>query len=157
MRFILIDKIVSMEIGKSIRTVKNLSLAEEYLSDHFPTFPVLPGVLLLEGIIESASWLIRKGENFAHSMILLEEARNVRYKSFVAPGSRVEYTVEAKVIEENVSSFRGLAESGGDRIVECRIGLRHFNLAERAPQFAETDAVVVENLKRRLKVLEGTA
>ena len=55
MRFILIDKIVSLKTGKEIKTVKNVSLAEEYLADHFPTFPVLPGVLLLQGLIESAS------------------------------------------------------------------------------------------------------
>jgi len=83
MRFILIDKVVSLEAGEQIKAVKNVSLSEEYLADHFPTFPVLPGVLLLEGLIESASWLVRQTENFAHSMILLEQARNVKYKSFL--------------------------------------------------------------------------
>ncbi|MFH1884067.1 MAG: hypothetical protein ABIL62_15325 [Planctomycetota bacterium] len=105
MRFILIDKVVSLENGKQIKAVKSVSLAEEYLADHFPTFPVLPGVLMLEGLIESASWLVRRTENFAHSMILLEQARNVKYKSFLAPGSQIEYTVQSKTIEENVSIF----------------------------------------------------
>ena len=85
------------------------------MADHFPTFPVLPGVLLLEGLIESASWLVREGENFAHSMVLLEQARNVKYKSFLAPGARIEYTVEAKAIEENVSSFTGFGLSEGQK------------------------------------------
>ena len=105
MRFILIDRIVSLEEGKGLTAVKSVSLAEEYLGDHFPTFPVLPGVLLLEGLIESASWLVRKTEDFAHSMILLEQARNVKYRSFLAPGSQITYTVEARTIEESVSSF----------------------------------------------------
>ena len=153
MRFILIDKIVSLDSGKAIKAVKSVSLAEEYLADHFPTFPVLPGVLLLEGLIESASWLVREAENFAHSMILLEEARNVKYKSFLAPGAQVEYTVEARTIEENVSSFTGFGESGGERIVEARFGLRHFNLADENSAMAATDARIIENMKERWKLL----
>ncbi len=46
MRFQLLDRILEVEPGKSIRMVKNLTLAEEYLADHFPTFPVMPGVLM---------------------------------------------------------------------------------------------------------------
>ena len=153
MRFILIDKIVSLETPKSIKATKSVSLSEEYLADHFPTFPVLPGVLLLEGLIESASWLVRRTENFAHSMILLEQARNVKYKSFLAPGARIEYTAEARTIEENVSSFTGLGVSEGERIVEARFALRHFNLADRDSAMAAVDARVIENLKERWKLL----
>jgi len=130
MRFILIDKVVSLDNARQIKTIKNISLAEEYLSDHFPTFPVLPGVLLLEGLVESASWLVRQAENFAHSMILLAQAGNVKYKSFAAPGSRIEYTVQAKTIEENMSSFSGSGLSNGQVIVKAAFSLRHFNLAD---------------------------
>ncbi len=153
MRFILIDKIVSLEAGREIKTLKNLSLAEEYLADHFPTFPVLPGVLLLEGLIESASWLVRQTENFAHSMILLEQTRNVKYKSFLTPGAQIEYTVEAKTIEENVSSFTGFGLSQGQRIVEARFGLRHFNLADENSAMAAVDARIIENMKKQWKLL----
>ncbi len=153
MRFILIDKVISLESGRQIKTVKNVSLAEEYLADHFPTFPVLPGVLLLEGLIESASWLVRRTENFAHSMILLEQARNVKYKSFLAPGSQIEYTVEAKVIEDNISSFTGFGSSEGERIVEARFGLKHFNLADQNSAMTAVDATIIENMKKRWKLL----
>ena len=153
MRFILIDKIVSLEAGEQIKAVKNVSLSEEYLADHFPTFPVLPGVLLLEGLIESASWLVRRTENFAHSMILLEQARNVKYKSFLAPGSQIEYTVKVRAIEENVSSFSGVGLSEGDRIVEARFALKHFNLADTDSAMAVVDADVIESLKKRWELL----
>ncbi len=153
MRFILIDKIVSLQSGKEIKAVKSVSLAEEYLADHFPAFPVLPGVLLLEGLIESASWLVREAENFAHSMILLKQARNVKYRSFLAPGAQIEYTVEAKTIEEDVSSFSGFGLSQGRRIVEARFGLRHFNLSVQNSTMAEVDAKIIENMKKRWKIL----
>lgn len=153
MRFILIDKVISLEAGKQIKTMKNVSLAEEYLADHFPTFPVLPGVLLLEGLVESASWLVRQTENFSHSMILLEEAKNVKYKSFLAPGASIEYIVEAKSIDENISSFSGFGESKGQRIVEARFGLRHFNLADENSAMTAVDAVIIDNMKKRWKLL----
>jgi len=155
MRFILIDKIISLESGKRIKTVKNVSLAEEYLADHFPVFPVLPGVLLLEGLIESASWLVREAENFAHSMILLKAARNVKYKSFLAPGGRIEYTVEAKTIEEDLSSFIGSGTSDGELIVEARFELRHFNLADENSTMAVVDAGIIENMKKRWKLVKS--
>jgi 3-hydroxyacyl-[acyl-carrier-protein] dehydratase len=153
MRFILIDKVVSLEAGMNIKAVKNVSLSEEYLADHFPTFPVLPGVLLLEGLIESASWLVRETEDFAHSMILLEQARNVKYKSFLAPGAQIEYTVEAKTIEDDVSSFAGVGSSEGERIVEARFALRHFNLADENSVMAPVDAGIIKDLKGRWKIL----
>lgn len=155
MKFILIDKVVSLETGKEIKTIKNVSLAEEYLADHFPTFPVLPGVLLLEGIIESASWLVRDAQNFSNSMVLLEQARNVKYKSFLAPGGQIEYTVHAKTIEENVSSFTGCGICNGQPIVEAKISLRHFNLADENSSWAATDAKVIENMKKRWTLLKG--
>ena len=154
MRFILIDKIISLEPGREVKATKSVSLAEEYLADHFPTFPVLPGVLLLEGLIESASWLVRQTENFAHSMVLLEQAKNVKYKSFLAPGETIEYTVEAKAIEENVSSFKGFGVAGGKAVVEARFGLRHFNLADKNSAMADIDAKVIENMKQRWKLLK---
>ena len=59
MRFVLVDRIISQETGQSLVAVKNLSLAEEYLADHFPGFPVMPGVLMLEALTQAGAWLVR--------------------------------------------------------------------------------------------------
>jgi 3-hydroxyacyl-[acyl-carrier-protein] dehydratase len=87
-------------------------------------------------------------------MILLEHTRNVKYKSFLAPGGRIEYTVEARTIEENVSSFTGFGVSGDERIVEARLGLRHFNLADEDATMAAVDARIIENMKERWSLLK---
>jgi 3-hydroxyacyl-[acyl-carrier-protein] dehydratase len=86
-------------------------------------------------------------------MLLLEQARNVKYKSFLAPGAQIEYTVDVKTIEENVSSFAGFGLSKGERIVEARFGLRHFNLADENSTMAAVDAAIIENMKKRWKLL----
>ena len=53
MRFTLIDRITELKPGVSITAVKGLTLAEEYLQDHFPRFPVMPGVLMLEAMFQA--------------------------------------------------------------------------------------------------------
>lgn len=153
MKFVLIDKITTLESGRRLTAVKSVSLAEEYLADHFPTFPVLPGVLLLEGLIESAAWLVREYQNFSNSMVLLESAANVKYKSFAAPGMQIHYAVTATAIEQNTSSFKGVGTCGEESIVEAKLTLRHFNLADENPRLAGTDGIIVENLKQRWKLL----
>src|SRR5262245_7400051 len=98
MKFILIDRITELVPGQRITAVKALSLAEEYLADHFPRFPVMPGVLMVEALVQASAWLVRATQDFAHSMVLLSEARNVTYKNFVSPGQVFEISVEAKEI-----------------------------------------------------------
>ena len=86
MRFNLVDRIVEVQPGRSLRAVKNLTLGEEYLADHFPSFPVMPGVLMLQTLVEAGAWLLRLTDDFRHSVIVLREAKNVKYGNLVEPG-----------------------------------------------------------------------
>src|SRR5207244_896640 len=94
MRFNLVDRIVQVEPGRSLRAVKNLTLGEEYLADHFPTFPVMPGVLMLQTLVEAGAWLLRLTDDFRHSVIVLRDARNVKYGNLMEPGRRLVLAVE---------------------------------------------------------------
>ena len=102
MRFTLVDRILELQAGQEITAVKNLSLAEEYLADHFPLFPVLPGVLMLEAMTQAGAWLVRHDEKFAHSMVILKEARNIKYADFVEPGFQL--VVNAKQIKQDATT-----------------------------------------------------
>src|SRR3954466_6551563 len=100
MRLNLVDRLLEIEPGKRIRMVKNLTLAEEYLADHFPRFPVMPGVLMLQTLVESAAWLLRLTEDYRHSVIALREVKNVKYGSFMEPGKSLVATVELTELVE---------------------------------------------------------
>src|SRR5271168_864761 len=94
MRFNLVDRITAWETGKSLNGIKRLTLAEEYLADHFPGFPVMPGVLMLEAVVEASAWLWRLTSNFEHSVIVMREAKNVKYGAFMQPGNTMEIATE---------------------------------------------------------------
>lgn len=155
MKFVLIDKLTRVEPGKSATAIKQLSLAEEYLADHFPTFPVLPGVLMLEAMVETCAWLVRVTQGFSRSMILLAEARNVSYGSFVAPGDRMEVSCEAIKIEDTTSSFKAQCSVDGQSTAKARLVLTHYNLADRYPGWQEQDQKLIEHLRSRFKLLAG--
>src|SRR6476659_5833789 len=117
MRFNLVDRILEVEPGKSIRMVKNLTLGEEYLADHFPTFPVMPGVLMLETLVEAGAWLLRLSEDYRHSVIVLREARVVKYGSFVVPGGRLVMTAELMERHAETAVLKGKGEADGNQAV----------------------------------------
>src|SRR5437773_7914189 len=92
-KFNLVDRIEHLSDDRIV-AVKYVSLAEEYLADHFPTFPVLPGVMMLEAVTQAAGWLLHHRRQFGRSMAVLKEARNVKYGSFVAPGNFLRVEVD---------------------------------------------------------------
>src|SRR5919204_6519688 len=123
MRFQLVDRILEVEPGKRIRTVKNLTLAEEYLADHFPTFPVMPGVLMLETLVEAAAWLLRITDDFRHSVITLREAKNVKYGNFMEPGKSLVVTAELVEVDGSLAVVKARGEMEGSATVSARIVL----------------------------------
>src|SRR5438132_13611337 len=122
MRFHLIDRILELEPGKRIRMVKHLTLGEEYLADHFPTFPVMPGVLMLQTLVEGSAWLLRATEDFQYSVIALRDARNVKYGNFMQPGHSMTITVEAAdyAPDKPLATFKGKAEMDGNSTVSAK-------------------------------------
>lgn len=152
MKFHLIDKVEQIT-PQRIVAVKNVSLAEEYLADHFPTFPVLPGVMMLEALTQAAAWLLHVGSGFAKSMAVLKEARNLRYGNFVAPGNTLKLDVELFKPTDTGAVFKATGLIEGQQALTGRIELAYFNLAEKQSELATTDQRLIAHNKRRWDVL----
>lgn len=155
MRFQLLDRILAVEPGKSIRMVKNLTLAEEYLADHFPTFPVMPGVLMLQTLVEAGAWLLRISDDFRHSVITLREARNVKYGTFMQPGKSMVVTAELSEASDGHVVFKGKGECDGASTVSAKYTLARYNLRDKNPAFGSIDERIVMDLRSQYVILKG--
>ena len=155
MRFNLVDRIIEIQPGRSLLAVKNLTLGEEYLADHFPTFPVMPGVLMLEALAEAGAWLLRLTEDFRHSVIVLREAKNVKYGTFVEPGRQLALTVDLAERTADTASFKGKGEIEGTATVSARLVLATYNLRDRDPALQAVDERIVSHLRGQYAFLRG--
>lgn len=153
MRFTLLDRVIAVDPGKSITAVKALSLSEEYLADHFPRFPVMPGVLMLEAMTQAAAWAIRLGEDFAHSMVVLRAARNVKYGDFVEPGRLLTVTAQVLSQDEKTTTIKASGLVGERTSLTARLVLERYNMADRSPYGAALDARVRAEMRRLWAVL----
>ena len=153
MRFSLVDRITELTEDKHITAIKVLTLAEEYLADHFPRFPVMPGVMMLESMYQASSWLIRKSEDFAHTVVVLREARNVKFSNFVEPGQVL--VVKAKILKQtdDTTTLKTEATVAGKTAVTARLVLERYNLTDRYPSRAATDAFTRRELRERFRLL----
>jgi 3-hydroxyacyl-[acyl-carrier-protein] dehydratase len=157
MRFHLIDRITELQPGKLLRAYKNLALGEEYLADHFPGFPVMPGVMMLQTLVESASWLLRLSNEYSHSVIVLREVKNVKYGTFMEPGKQMQICVEFIEGNDATSTFKGKGEVAGQSTVTARFILGRYNLGDRDASLAATDEDLTLELRRHAKLLLAKA
>ncbi len=148
MRFTLLDRVIAVEPGKSITAIKTLSLSEEYLADHFPCFPVMPGVLMLEAMTQAAAWTIRLGEDFAHSIVVLRQAKNVKYGDFVEPGRVLTVTAEVISQDETTTKVKASGTVGDRTSLTARLVLERYNMADRRPYGDAIDARVRSEMRK---------
>ncbi|MFO0935094.1 MAG: hydroxymyristoyl-ACP dehydratase [Gemmataceae bacterium] len=156
MRFHLIDRITGWESGRSLTGSKFLALGEEYLADHFPRFPVMPGVLMLQSVSEAAAWLWRATNNYRHSVIVLREAKQVKYGNFMQPGRRMDVAVEMTKCTDDTATFKGKGlDEAGQQTVSATLTLVGYNLASRGPAGVAADQKLLESLRARWSLLTG--
>ncbi len=153
MYFSLIDKIDELKPGEVVVATKSLAMSEEYLRDHFPKFPVMPGVLMIEAMTQASAWLVRATENFAHSMVVLKETRGVKFGQFLQPGQTLVVTSRFVSNSDNEAVFKAQGVIEGQVRIRAQLTLAKYNLREISEHQGAFDAKLIKSLKNELALL----
>lgn len=153
MKYRQIDRITSLEPGKRLTAERTLRANEEYLHDHFPRFPVMPGVMMLEALHQAAVWMIRTGDNFQSPLVLLRETRSVKFGDFLSPGETLFITVESIKEDGNRTTVKASATKEGRVTVSARLILERCSTGD--PEGLGTDVQVRELVESQFRELFG--
>lgn len=106
MRWIWIDKFTSFESGKRATAVKNVTMAEDHLHDHFPGYPVMPASLIIEGMAQTAGILVGETRGFRDNVILAK-IRTAELREYAVPGDQLRYQTRIESIDESAAATAG--------------------------------------------------
>ncbi|HID23722.1 MAG TPA: beta-hydroxyacyl-ACP dehydratase [Planctomycetaceae bacterium] len=136
MRWFWIDRFVEFESGSYAKAVKNVTLAEEHLHDHFPGFPVMPGSLILEGMAQTGGILLGEKNQFEH-IVILAKVPKVTFHSWACPGDTLTYTAKLLEDRDEGGTVECVAHVGDRLVAEAEIIFVHLD--QKDPQLGRID------------------
>ena len=107
MRWFWIDKFVEFTAGERACAVKNVTLAEEHLHDHFPGYPVMPPPLMIEGMAQTAGLLVGEAHGFRDNVILAK-IRQASFDDYAGPGDQLRYEATVQSLDERAAMTSGV-------------------------------------------------
>lgn len=122
MRFLLVDKILEIESGKRAIGIKNITLSEDFLAHHFPDFPLMPGTLIVESLIQLADWVIRESSDFK-SIGIPDSFERMKFHRMARPGDQLQLEVEIVSVEQGQAHVKGRATCNGKMVAAARFTL----------------------------------
>ena len=119
--FLLIDKVVDIVKNQSATGIKNVTINEPYFNGHFPSSPVVPGVLQIETMAQTAAVLVAKSLNFSDSstLVLLTTIDNTKFRKPVVPGDVMSIAISVQKMRNKLWKFKGEVTVGSQRVSEC--------------------------------------
>lgn len=119
MRYLLVDRITGTEPGVSILGVKNVAMSEDFLEFHFPKNPIMPGIMLLEALVQLAGWLEAASSGF-EKWFLASKVNKCNFYGFVLPGDQVELKVTVSTAPaQDLKIYSGVGTVGGKRKIKA--------------------------------------
>jgi 3-hydroxyacyl-[acyl-carrier-protein] dehydratase len=110
--FLLVDRIVALEAGKRIVGIKHISMSDGYLQGHFPGYPVLPGVMMVEALAQTGAVLVMRDPANAGKIPFFARIDNCRFRQQVRPGDTLRLEVEVTSLRGPVGKAHGRALVG---------------------------------------------
>ena len=150
MRWIWIDKFIEFNSGKSAVTLKNVTLAEEHLHDHFPGFPVMPESLMIEGMAQTAGILVGEAKNFKEKVILAK-IRKCVFFDYVRPGDTIKLYAQIESISDEAASTTGKIVRDDKLIAEVDLMFSHIDQNIAGKQFPQENFVFTDIFKSLLE------
>lgn len=126
MRWIWIDKFLEFNSGESAVSLKNVTLAEEHVHDHFPGFPMMPECLMIEAMAQTAGILVGEARNFQEKVILAKIKKAVFF-DFVRPGDTIILHTNIESISPEAASTAGKIMRGETLIAEISLMFSHID------------------------------
>ena len=122
--FVLVDKVLSYEVGKKIEAIKNVTINEPFFPGHFPHYPVMPGILIVEAMAQAAAILSFKTINDKpndHSVYYFAGVDNARFKKPVIPGDQLHLNVSIERIIKGFWKYKGVATVDNEVAAQAEI------------------------------------
>ena len=149
MRWIWIDKFLQFDSGKRAVAIKNLTLAEEHLHDHYPGFPVMPESLMIEGMAQTAGILVGEARDFAEKVILAKVKR-ARFDAMARPGQQLRYEATVESITDQGATTSGTIYCDGHEIGRIDLMFSHIDQNLSGVNFPEENFVFTEEFMNLL-------
>ena len=122
--FLLVDKIVEMEIGKRVVGIKNVTMNEPFFQGHFPGHPIMPGVLILEAMAQAGGVLALKSvppEEVKNKVIYFMSIDKAKFRKPVIPGDQLRFELEQIKQRANIRAYSAKATVDGAVVAEAEL------------------------------------
>ncbi len=120
--FLLVDRVISLDPGKSITAIKNVTANESFFEGHFPEVKIMPGVLIVEAVAQAGGILLYHSlPEPAKKLVVLSKLHNIKFRKIVVPGDQIRLEVEIVKVRARFATIRGRAIVDKEIVVEGEI------------------------------------
>ncbi len=130
MRWIWIDAFVDFVSRRRASAIKNVTLAEDHLHDHFPGYPIMPPSLMIEGMAQTAGILVGEARGFAENVILAK-IRTAEFQDYARPGDQLRYDAVIESLDDRAGVTSGTVLKNGEAIGRIDLIFSHVSQANK--------------------------